>query len=126
MTETNRKKILLIGLRSDCVDYSKWPQLTQDGLEAAFKQVLLELEQEGYRGVWCLTDRGETAARQIEDTLKSENPDIVLVGAGVRTDPGLFFLFEKAINLIHEHAPLARIAFNRLPYDSVEAVRRWG
>ena len=125
MTKTNHKKVLLIGLRSDCVDYEKWPQLTRDKLEAAFEEVVLQLSKEGYTGIRCLTDQGKTASEQIEKALKKENPDIVLVGAGVRTDPDLLLLFEKVINAIHKYAPPAKIAFNRLPYDSVEAVKRW-
>ena len=126
MTDNEHPSVLLIGLRADAVDYKKWPQLSREKLEAAFKQVIAELTEAGYRGIWCLIDQGETAAEQIEAALVAETPDIVLVGAGVRTDPSLHLLFEQAINLIHTHAPHAKIAFNQLPYDSVAAVKRWG
>ena len=125
MTAPTPKKILLIGLHPDCVDYEKWPQLTPEKLEMALEDVISQLKKEGYRGVWCLTDQGISAADQVEKSLKDENPDIVLVGAGVRNDPDLLILFEKVINAIHEHAPRASIAFNSLPYDSVEAIKRW-
>ncbi|MEM1060253.1 MAG: universal stress protein [Verrucomicrobiota bacterium] len=118
-------KVLLIGLRSDSVDYEKWPQLTPEKLEAAFADVLAELKAGGYRGAWCLTDRGQTAAETVRRALETEQPDLVVVGAGVRTDPDHFLLFESVINLIHEHAPRARIAFNTLPFDTVDAVKRW-
>ena len=120
-----RKTVLLIGLRSDCVDYEKWPQLSPEKLESAFSEVIDELKSEGYDGIWCLTDPGETARGVVTDALKKNSPDIVVVGAGVRTDPDLFGLFEIVINLVHEYAPNARIAFNQLPYDTVEAVKRW-
>lgn len=126
MTKTDNKKVLLIGLRSDCVDYEKWPQLSVKKLETAFEEVISQLSHEGYAAVWCLTDQGETANEQVVTALGKEKPDIVLVGAGVRTDTDLFLLFETIINIIHEHAPQAKIAFNRLPYDSLEAVKRWG
>ncbi len=116
----------MIGLRSDCVDYEKWPQLNKEILEAAFIQVVTELTQNGYDAIWCLTDQGKTAEEQLKNALREEKPDIVLVGAGVRTDPNLFFLFEKVINVIHSQAPSAKIAFNNLPYDSLESVQRWG
>ena len=119
------KKVLLIGLRSDCVDYEKWPQLSPEKLESAFPEIIDELTTEGYDAIWCLTDQGETAKDVVTDALKKNTPDIVVVGAGVRTDPDLFGLFEAVVNLIHEHAPKARIAFNQLPYDTVEAVKRW-
>ncbi|MEM0911876.1 MAG: SGNH/GDSL hydrolase family protein [Pseudomonadota bacterium] len=120
------KKVLMIGLRSDAVDYEKWPQLTKEKLEAAFTQVVSELTENGYDAKWCLTDRGETAEKQVVDALNKEQPDIVLIGAGVRTDPDHFLLFEQLINVIHAKAPSAKIAFNTLPYDSLESVKRWG
>ena len=120
------KKVLLIGLKSDAVDFKKWPQLTKEKLEAAFLQVVSELKENGYDAKWCLTDSGETAIEQVHEALKTEQPDIVLVGAGVRTDPDHFFLFEQLINVIHSQAPNAKIAFNSLPYDTLESVQRWG
>lgn len=119
------KNVLLIGLRSDCVDYKKWPQLSPEKLEKAFRGIIDELTEEGYEARWCLTDQGETASEVVADALQKNTPDIVLVGAGVRTDPELFGLFETIINLIHQHAKQAKIAFNQLPYDTVEAVKRW-
>jgi DNA-binding LacI/PurR family transcriptional regulator len=120
-----KNKVLLIGLRSDSVDYEKWPQLTKETLESAFIQVVDELEQNGYEAVWCLTDQGETAEEQVKSALMNVSPDVVLIVAGVRTDPDLFLLFEKIINVVHKQSPNANIAFNQLPFDSVESVQRW-
>jgi len=119
------KKVLLIGLRSSSVDFEKWPQLSVEKLEAAFQQVLEEFEDAGYKALWCLTDSGETASQQVTEALATHQPDFVMVGAGVRTDPDHFLLFEKVINLIHTEAIQAKIVFNTLPYDSVQAVERW-
>ena len=58
--------------------------------------------------------------------LREVQPDIVLVGAGVRTDPDHFLLFDRLINVIHTQAANAKIAFNTLLYDSLESVQRWG
>ncbi len=115
----------MVGLRSDAVDYAKWPELTAEKLEAGFKDVVTDLTREGYRAVWCLTDQGKTAAAQVEEALIKEHPDVVVVGAGVRIDPDLLLLFEMLINLIHEHAPQAKIVFNHMIHDTVDAVRRW-
>jgi hypothetical protein len=49
----------------------------------------------------------------------------ILIGAGVRTDSEEFLLFEKLINIVHEHAPRAKICFNTGPTDSVDAVQCW-
>jgi hypothetical protein len=34
-------------------------------------------------------------------------------------------LFEKLINVVHAHAPQAKLCFNQLPSDIGEAVKRW-
>ncbi len=119
------KKVLLVGLKASVVDYDKWPQLSVEKLEAAFEAVLHELSGLGYESRWCLTDTGETAEQQLVDDLRQFQPDIVLVGAGVRTDADHFLLFERMVNVIHRDAPQARIAFNSIPQDSVQAVQRW-
>ena len=43
----------------------------------------------------------------------------------VRTIRKYFLLFEKLINVVHEHAPRAKLCFNTNPGDTAEAVRRW-
>lgn len=118
-------RVLLVGLKASVVDYTKWPELSPAKLEAAFERVRSDLDAEGFHAVWCLTDSGETAEAEVADALQRERPDVVLVGAGVRTDPEHHLLFEKLINRIHREAPGAAIAFNTSPFDSVEAVRRW-
>jgi hypothetical protein len=59
------------------------------------------------------------------DHLKQKHFDCVLVGAGVRKLDKHFLLFERLINVVHEHAPDARICFNTKPDDTADAVRRW-
>lgn len=115
----------MIGLRADAVDYEKWPELTPEKLEGAFEAVASQLTGEGFDATWCLTDTGETAEHVVEEGIRELSPDVVLIGAGVRTDPDHFLLFEKVINLVHAKAPEAKIAFNTLPFDSVDAVKRW-
>jgi hypothetical protein len=73
----------------------------------------------------CLTDFGETAEAVVQNQLKQKRFDCVLIGAGVRTNQTNFMLFEKLINVVHEHAPQAKLCFNQLPSDTAEAVKRW-
>lgn len=120
-----KAKILLVGLQSSSVDFEKWPQLSVQKLEQAFSDILEELTQNGFSAVWCLTDAGKTAEQKLTEAIALENPDVVIVGAGVRTDPDHFLLFEKMINIIHRKAPNAQIAFNTSPYDTIEAINRW-
>jgi hypothetical protein len=41
---------------------------------------------------------------------------------GIRTNPSNFMLFEKLINVVHEHAPQAKLCFNRKeqPYANAD------
>lgn len=115
----------MIGLRSDVVDYSKWPDLSPEKLESAIAQIVEEVNDAGFEGAWCLTDTGETAEAQVAEAIRSQAPDLILLGAGVRSDNDHFLLFERLINLVHREAPHAGIAFNTNPFDTVEAIHRW-
>ena len=79
----------------------------------------------GYSVRMCLTDFGETAEAVVRRQLQLERYDCVMIGAGVRTNSNNFILFEKLINVVHEHAPQARLCFNTLPSDTAAAVQRW-
>jgi len=61
----------------------------------------------------------------VQSQLKQKRWDCVMIGAGVRTVPSNFMLFEKLINVVHEHAPQAKICFNTMPNDTAAAVKRW-
>ena len=61
----------------------------------------------------------------LAETLQETSFDVVLIGAGVRRDDDHFLVFEQLVNIIHEFAPQARIAFNTGPTDSAAAVQRW-
>ena len=122
----NKKlKILLVGLQASSVDFEKWPQLSVEKLEKGFSDITEELSKQGFLASWCLTDTGEKAEAKLVESIKSFDPDLVMVGAGIRTDPDLFLLFEKVINIIHKRAPHAAIAFNTNPSDTIEAINRW-
>ena len=121
----SKKKVLLAGLATSAVEFDKWPELTPEKLEAAFAMVKAELEEQGYSAKWCLTDSGATAEEQFVADLKAFAPDIVLIGAGVRSDPDHLELFEKLINAVLRESPSSKIAFNTTPFDSAEAIERW-
>ena len=84
-----------------------------------------ELTRLGYNVQTCMPDFGETAEAVVRSQLAQKHFDCVLIGAGVRTNPDNFILFEKLVNVVHEHAPRARICFNQVPSDIADAVKRW-
>lgn len=124
------KSVLIIGLDPALInfsdpDYKDFPGLNAEkvmsGLEMGRKSLLdINLNAE-----ICLIDFGETAESVILKRLNEKSFDCILIGAGVRATKGNFILFEKLINIIHEHAPKAKICFNTNPNDTTEAVKRW-
>jgi hypothetical protein len=125
---TDKKSVLVVGLDPTLIDFSKPgypPGMNTAKVLAGIKSSEDELTRLGYSVQTCLTDFGETAEAVVQNQLKQKRWDCVLIGAGVRTNPSNFILFEKLINVVHEHAPQAKLCFNQLPADIAEAVRRW-
>lgn len=122
---TRTPTVLMIGLHPDVVAYDRWPGLTPERLRAGLEKDVAGLRAAGYAAELCFVDHGETAAETVSRTLAAERYDAILIGAGVRTDPEEFALFETLINLVHEGAPGAKICFNTGPTDSLAAIRRW-
>jgi hypothetical protein len=126
---TDEKSVLLIGLEPTLIDFTQ-PGYAETGLDAAkvlagLKSSEAELTRLGYSVQMCLTDFGETAEAVVQSQLKQKRFDCILIGAGVRTIPSNFLLFEKLVNVVHEHAPQAKLCFNTTPSDTAEAVQRW-
>jgi len=122
---TTRKSVLLIGFEPTLLDYATIPDLDAGKVTAALKADEARLRGLGYEVELCLIDLGQTAAKVVQDRLKQKQFNCILIGAGVRTIPKYFILFEKLINLVHEHAPQAKLCFNTKPSDTAEAVQRW-
>lgn len=119
------KKVMLVGWHPSVVNYDKWPGLTPEKLEAALRADEQKLNDLGYDAAIGFIYSGDSATEQLEKSLKEVAYDVVLIGAGVRKDDDHFLVFEKLVNIVHEHAPNARIAFNTGPTDSDVAVQRW-
>jgi hypothetical protein len=119
------KRILLLGLLPSVVDYSSFPGLTEEKLSHGLRAEEQGLCELGFDASWRLIDRGETAEAVVRAALAEKPCDVVLIGAGVRTVPALLPLFERLVNVVHEHAPKAKICFNTRPDDTREAVLRW-
>ena len=120
-----KKRVILIGLKLDVADYSNWPDLTPEKLMAALQADEATLNSLGYDAQLCLIDLGEIAETVVTQKLTKTAFECVMIGAGVRTVPDKFLLFEKLINIVHHHAPAARICFSTKPSDTAEAVQRW-
>lgn len=122
---TVKKRVLVIGLEPTLVDYTEFPALDAEKVSAALKADQERLVGLGYDVQLCLVDTGDTAEAVVRQRLRAHTFDCILVGAGVRTSPRHFLLFERLINVLHTHAPSAKLCFNTKPSDSAEAVQRW-
>jgi hypothetical protein len=123
---TRDKKVLMVGLDPKVVDYSHLAvKLDEPTLRAGLAADEKRLRELGYDAKWLLIDRGETAEAVVSAALKEVTFDCVLIGAGIRTIPPLFLLFEKLVNVVHEGAPHAKICFNTVPADTAVSVQRW-
>ena len=124
----DRKSVLVIGLDPTLIDFSQpgyAPGMDAAKVFAGLKSSEEELVSLGYSVQMCLTDFGETAEAVLRSRLEQSAFDCVLIGAGVRANPNNFLLFEKLINVVHQHAPQAKLCFNTVPGDTAAAVRRW-
>ena len=119
------KKILMVGWHPTVVDYAKYPGLDADKLEAALRADEKKLNDLGYDASIGFIHSGDSATDQLEQALKDNSYDVVMIGAGVRKDDDHFLIFEKLVNVVHQHAPGAHIAFNTGPTDSDAAIQRW-
>ena len=125
---TSEKRVLVVGLDPGLIDFSQPgypPGMNATKVLAGLKSSEEELTRLGYSVQTCMHDFGETAEAVVQSQLKQKRFDCILIGAGVRTNPGNLILFEKLINVVHEHAPQARLCFNTLPSDTAAAVKRW-
>jgi hypothetical protein len=125
-----KKSALIIGLDPSLIDFSSpdfaaFPDMTAAKVLAGVTAAEEALKALGYDAQHCLTDFGQTAEAIVTARLQRQQFDCVLIGAGLRAVPSNLILFEKLINVVHEHAPRSRISFNTKPSDTLEALQRW-
>jgi hypothetical protein len=123
-----KARVLAVGLDPAVVDYSlsPIPGLNAEKLVAALDAEHAKLTSLGYDVTWLYVDDGKTAQAVLTETLTRGSHDCIVIGAGLRLIPHYFLLFEKLINVVHQHAHAsARICFNTGPSDTAAAVQRW-
>jgi hypothetical protein len=125
----SKTSVLVIGLDPSLIDFLD-PAYAATGLTASRVMAGLDADEKhlnalGYEAELRLTDFGETAETVVRQRLEQKRFDCVLIGAGVRLIAQNTPLFEKLINVVHEHAPQAKLCFNTKPTDTADAVLRW-
>src|SRR5437867_13347819 len=98
---TDKKNVLVVGLDPTLIDFTQPgypPGMDAAKVFAGIKSSEEELTRLGYSVQTCMTDCGETAEAVLRNDLKQKSWDCVMIGAGVRTGPSNFLLFEKLVN----------------------------
>lgn len=123
------KRVLVIGEEPELMDYSNPavpPGMSAEKVRAGLDASAERLNALGHHAELCLTaEEPAAAAAAVVERLRATRFDCVVIGAGIRVVPKNFTLFETLLNVVHEHAPQARIAFNSRPDDSDAAALRW-
>jgi hypothetical protein len=83
------------------------------------------LERLGHEVRILLTRDATTVEAQVSAALRDHRYDVIVIGAGLRILPPMADQFERLINVLHEKAPQAKLAFNSQPDDSDKAALRW-
>jgi hypothetical protein len=126
---TAKKKVLLLGIDPQFIDYSKLPPAapgrTPGQIRKTSVEVTQKLEGMGYEVHNCIVDAGATAGKVLSDLLETEKFECIMVGGGIRGILQHNLLFEKLMNIIHRKAVDSKICFNTGPETTVEAVLRW-
>ena len=118
--------VTIFGLIPERANLAPFPGLTAEMIHNGIRHACEALEAEGYDAQHCFVppEIDEALAMAVAH-LKDRRPDMVCIGAGVRTPHDQVALFEHLVQAVRDHAPKARICFNTKPTDTVEAVRRW-
>ena len=125
-----KPKVLTVGLEPSLINfadpaYAAFPGMTADKVMAGLNRDVASLEALGYDAAMCLVDFGETAEAVLRAALTNNAYDCIVIGAGVRLIAQNTPLFEKLVNIVHNHAPAAKLCFNTRPDDTADAVKRW-
>lgn len=122
--------VVVIGIDPYLIDFSM-PEFARTGLTADVIQEGLDqsaavLNAEGYTAELCLIGlTPDEVSAQLARALDARRWDCVVIGAGIRAMPSNLELFEIVLNVVHAHAPHAKICFNTAPTNTVAAVERW-
>ena len=120
------QSVLIIGEDPALVDFSALgapPDMDADKVMRGLNGSRDRLQRAGHEARILLTKDAETVEAKVSEALRDHHYDVV--GAGLRTLPPMTEQFERLMNVLHEQAPQAKLAFNSQPDDSDKAALRW-
>ena len=122
------RSILIIGQDPALIDFSAAdapPNMNADKVMRGLNGSRDRLQRLGHDARILLTRDAETVEAQVSAALRDHRYDVIVIGAGLRTLPPMADQFERLMNVLHERAPQAKLAFNNQPDDSDKAALRW-
>jgi hypothetical protein len=122
------QSVLIIGEDPALIDFSASgapPDMDAEKVMRGLNGSRDRLEHAGYDTRILLTKDAETVEAQVSEALRDNHYDVVVIGAGLRTLPPMAEQFERLMNVLHEQARQAKLAFNSQPDDSDKAALRW-
>ena len=120
-------RILFIGQKPENVDFSDPslpPGFDAKKINAGIAVAVAKIEERGWKGDTCMITPDATGNSMLEEALKAGRYDCAVIGGGLRIPPKSLALFETVVNIIHNAAPKAAIAFNTRPEDTADAAAR--
>lgn len=118
--------VLSLGLHPSAIDYSRFPNLTEELLTARIEAGEAALREAGFDIVPCrlTTADLDDPERLLRETVAARPVGVVMIGAGLRMAEEHTPLFEKVVNLLVELVPGVRFCFNTSPETTIDALRR--
>ena len=120
-------RILFVGQKPETVDFSDPslpPGFDAGKINAGIAVAVAKIKERGWQGDTCMITPDKAGSAMLEKQLKGAGYDCVVIGGGLRLPPKSLALFETVVNIIHNAAPNAAIAFNTRPEDTAGAAAR--
>jgi hypothetical protein len=122
------QSVLIIGEDPAFIDFSAPgvpPGIDAEKIMQGLNGSRDRLKALGHEAEILLTRDAASIDAQVAGALKAKNYDVIVIGAGLRTLAPMVEHFERLMNVLHEKAPQAKLAFNSQPDDSDKAALRW-
>lgn len=120
-------RILFVGQKPETVDFtdpSLPPGFDADKINAGIALGVAKIEERGWQGDTCMITPDADGYAMLKKALGEAEYDCVVIGGGLRIPPKRLVMFETVLNIVHEAAPNAAIAFNTQPEDTADAAAR--
>jgi hypothetical protein len=120
-------RILFVGQKPETVDFSDPslpPGFDAAKINAGIAVAVEKIAERGWQGDTCMITPDDAGRSMLTRQLAEASYDCVVIGGGLRLPPKSLALFETVVNVVHQGAPKAAIAFNTRPEDTADAAAR--